>query len=72
MHSLQTGHPAFESVFGTSFFEHLEAHPDDAAVFDHHQAQGGLALHAAVAASYDFSATQTIVDVGVNSGDPAV
>ena len=72
MHSLRTGHPAFESVFGTSFFEHLEAHPDDAAVFDHHQAQGGLALHAAVAASYDFSATQTIVDVGVNSGDPAV
>ena len=71
MHSLRTGHPAFESVFGTSVFEHLEAHPDAAAVFDHHQAQGGLALHAAVAASYDFSAIQTIIDVGGGNGSLA-
>jgi hypothetical protein len=68
MHSLRTGHPAFESVFGRSVFEHLKTHPADAAVFDHHQAQGGLALHAAVATSYDFSAIQTIVDVGGGNG----
>jgi O-methyltransferase domain/Dimerisation domain len=71
MHSLRTGHPAFESVFGRSIFEHLEAHPDDAAVFDHHQAQGGLALHAAVAAAYDFGAIHTIVDVGGGNGSLA-
>ena len=68
MHSLRTGHTAFESVFGRSVFEHLEAHPDDAAVFDDHQAQGGLALHAAVAAAYDFGAIHTIVDVGGGNG----
>jgi O-methyltransferase domain len=68
MHSLRTGRPAFESVFGRSVFEHLAAHPDAAAVFDHHQAQGGLALHAAVAAAYDFGAIRTIVDVGGGNG----
>jgi O-methyltransferase domain len=68
MHSLRTGHPAFESVFGRSVFEYLEAHPDTAAVFDHHQAQGGLALHAAVAAAYDFGAIGTIIDVGGGNG----
>jgi O-methyltransferase domain len=71
MRSLRTGHPAFESIFGRSVFEHLEAHPDDAAVFDHHQAQGGLALHAAVAAAYDFGAIRTIVDVGGGNGSLA-
>jgi O-methyltransferase domain len=68
MHSLQTGHPAFESVFGRSVFDHLEAHPDAAAVFDRHQAQGGLALHAAAATAYDFDAIRTIVDVGGGNG----
>jgi O-methyltransferase domain len=68
IHSLRTGHPAFESVFGRSVFEYLEAHPDTAAVFDHHQAQGGLALHAAVAAAYDFGAIGTIIDVGGGNG----
>ena len=68
MHSLQTGHPAFESVFGSSVFEHLEAHPDAAAVFDHYQGQGGLALHAAVATAYDFGAIHSIVDVGGGNG----
>jgi len=68
MHSLRTGEPTFESVFGMPFFEYLEAHPDDAAVFDHGQAQGGLALHAAVATSCDLDAIGTIVDLGGGSG----
>jgi hypothetical protein len=65
MHTLRTGHPAFESVFGRSVFEHLEAHPDDAATFDHHQAQGGVALHAAVETPHDNGAIQKHVDVGL-------
>jgi hypothetical protein len=71
MYSLRTGHPAFESVFGRSVFEYLQAHPDDAAVFDHHQAQGGLALHAAVATACDFGAMHTILDVGGGNGSLA-
>jgi SAM-dependent methyltransferase len=71
MHSLQTGHPAFESVFGMPIFEHLEAHPEIAAAFDGHQAQGGRALHVAVARSLDFDANETIIDFGDGNGSLA-
>jgi hypothetical protein len=71
MHSLQTGQPAFESVFGMPVFEYLEAHPETAAAFDGHQAQGGRALHAAVARSLDFDANETIIDLGGGNGSLA-
>lgn len=71
MHSLRTGQPAFESVFGMPIFEYLEAHPDIAAAFDGHQAEGGRALHAAVARSLDFAADESIVDLGGGNGSLA-
>ena len=71
MHSLQTGVPAFESVFGMPIFEYLEAHPEIAAEFDGHQAQGGRALHAAVARSLEFDASETIIDLGGGNGSLA-
>ena len=71
MRSLQTGEPAFESVFGMPVFEYLEAHPETAAAFDRHQAQGGRALHAAVARSLDFDANETIIDLGGGNGSLA-
>ncbi|HEY2487709.1 MAG TPA: methyltransferase dimerization domain-containing protein, partial [Candidatus Binataceae bacterium] len=33
--TIATGQPAFNHVFGTSFFEYLSAHPEDAAIFNH-------------------------------------
>jgi ubiquinone/menaquinone biosynthesis C-methylase UbiE len=71
MHSLHTGQPAFESVFGMPIFEYLEAHPETAAVFDGHQSQGGRALHAAVARSLDFDANEMLVDLGGGNGSLA-
>jgi ubiquinone/menaquinone biosynthesis C-methylase UbiE len=71
MHSLQTGQPAFESVFGMPVFEYLESHPETAAAFDGHQEQGGRALHAAVARSLDFDANDTIIDLGGGNGSLA-
>jgi ubiquinone/menaquinone biosynthesis C-methylase UbiE len=71
MHSLHTGQPAFESVFGMPIFDYLEAHPETAAVFDGHQAQGGRALHAAVARSLDFDGNETIIDLGGGNGSLA-
>lgn len=68
MHSLETGEPAFERVFGAPVFDYLQTHPDAAATFDHSQAQGGRALHAAVAAACDFAAGETIVDIGGGTG----
>ena len=71
MHSLHTGQPAFESVFGMPIFEYLAGHPETAAAFDGHQAQGGRALHAAVARSLDFDANETIIDLGGGNGSLA-
>jgi ubiquinone/menaquinone biosynthesis C-methylase UbiE len=71
MHSLQTGQPVFESTFGMPIFEYLEAHPEIAAAFDGHQAQGGRALHAAVARSLEFDANETIIDLGGGNGSLA-
>jgi ubiquinone/menaquinone biosynthesis C-methylase UbiE len=71
MHSLHTGQPVFQFVFGLPIFEYLEAHPETAAVFDRHQAQGGRALHAAVARSVDLDATETIIDLGGGNGSLA-
>jgi ubiquinone/menaquinone biosynthesis C-methylase UbiE len=71
MHSLQTGQPVFEFVFGLPIFKYLEAHPETAAVFDGHQAQGGRPLHAAVARSVDFDANETIIDLGGGNGSLA-
>ena len=68
MHSLRTGEPAYERVFGLPIFEHFEADPDAAATFDRSQAQGGRALHAAVAAACEFGAGETIVDLGGGNG----
>ena len=72
MYSLQGGQPAFESVFAMPIFEYLEAHPETAALFDSHQAQGGRTLHAAVARSLDFEPDQTIIDVGGGNGSLTV
>jgi hypothetical protein len=32
--TVATGQPAFNHVFGASFFEYLSAHPEDAAIFN--------------------------------------
>jgi hypothetical protein len=68
LHSLRTGEPTFESVFGAPVFEYLEANPDVAATFDQSQAQGGRTFHAAVARAYDFAGIETIVDLGGGKG----
>lgn len=68
MHSLRTGRPAFESLSGMPLFSYFEAHPEIAAAFDGHQAQGGRALHAAVARALDFDANETIIDLGGGNG----
>ncbi|MCB9726984.1 MAG: methyltransferase domain-containing protein [Deltaproteobacteria bacterium] len=66
--TIRTGQPAFDRVHDRSLYEHLEAHPADAAIYDaavdaftRHQAR-------ALAASYDFGAIGTLVDVGGGRG----
>ena len=69
LHSLQTGRTGFEKAQGMPFFDYLAQHPEDASVFS--EAMVGLhgAEPPAVAAAYDFSIFETIVDIGGASGN---
>jgi hypothetical protein len=69
IYSVQTGKTGFEKAHGVSFFDYLAEHPDDASLFS----ETMVGLHSqepsAVAAAYDFSAFNTIVDVGGATGN---
>ena len=62
--SLETGKPGFEKATGLPLFAYLASHPEEAALFS----ETMVGIHgrepAAVAASYDFSIYNKIVDVG--------
>lgn len=66
--SIRTGEPGFERIFGQGFFDHLAAHPEDAAVFNRVMTQGVAWTSPALLASYDFSRFELLVDVGGGEG----
>lgn len=66
LHSVQTGQPAYEHVFGLSGWQYRAQHPETA-VFDAFMAESTASL-APVVAAYDFSATSSLVDVGGGRG----
>ncbi len=69
VYSIQTGKAGFEKVHGMSLFEYLSKHPDSASLFS----ETMVGLHSqeppAVAAAYDFSSFNTVVDVGGATGN---
>jgi ubiquinone/menaquinone biosynthesis C-methylase UbiE len=67
LHAVQTGETAFGHVYGSEAYEYFEQHPVDAAVFNAHiEAYARQAAQAA--ASYDFTGSHTVVDVGGGYG----
>jgi hypothetical protein len=68
-HSVTTGRPAFELVFGARLFDHLARHPEAAARFDAGMAGGSARAAAAVVGALgDLSHVGTAVDVGGGRG----
>jgi len=67
-HSVTTGEPAFEHVFGVQHFEYLSQHPDKAKIFDDAMVSFSSMVNATVAKSYDFSAFKTVVDIAGGYG----
>lgn len=67
--SLQTGKTGFEKAHGAPIFEYLASHPAEASLFS----ETMVGIHGneppAVAAGYDFSAFETVVDVGGATGN---
>jgi ubiquinone/menaquinone biosynthesis C-methylase UbiE len=67
-HSIGTGNPSFDHVWGMSNFEYWERHPDVLKIHD--DAMTGLTATetARILAAYDFSPYRKIVDVGGGNG----
>jgi C-methyltransferase len=67
-HSVRSGQPAVEVVEPNGFWAYLQAHPDEAAVFDQAMTAKAGADIAAVLGAYDFRRFATIADVGGGRG----
>jgi hypothetical protein len=68
LHTVKTGSPAFDRVFGTSLFEYLQQHPAAGVAFNQGMTDLSSLLAYAVLLAYDFSEISSIVDVGGGEG----
>jgi hypothetical protein len=68
-YALETGRTGFEKAHGMGLFDYLAQHPAEASLFS----ETMIGIHgretAAVAAAYDFSVFDTLVDVGGATGN---
>jgi O-methyltransferase domain/Dimerisation domain len=69
VYSVQTGKTGFEKANGMPLFDYLAAHPEAASLFSGMMVGIHNQEPPAVAAAYDFSIFQTIVDVGGATGN---
>jgi hypothetical protein len=69
LYSIQTGKSGFEKAFGMPLFEWLAYHPTETSMFSETMVGLHGAEPAAVAAAYDFSQFETIIDVGGATGN---
>lgn len=67
LHTLRTGQPAWETVFGAPFWHYLAANPEMSASFDATMAAGAEYV-ADDASGYDWSVAEHVVDVGGGNG----
>ena len=68
LHSTETGKTGYQHVFGLSLFDYSMQHPRHGALFNNMMTEWTASVAPTVAAAYDFSATQTLVDVGGGHG----
>jgi SAM-dependent methyltransferase len=69
IYSLETGKPAFEKVWGMPIFDYLATDPEAASYFSGAMVGFHGSEPPTVAAAYDFSRIQTVVDVGGATGN---
>ena len=68
LHSVQTGEPSFQHVFGFNIFDYYAQHPEEAELFNDFMTELTASVAPTVAGAYDFSASSTLVDVGGGHG----
>jgi hypothetical protein len=67
-HSVQTGAPAFEYLYGANCFEHLAGEPERSRVFDQAMSTVTSLTSDATLKAYNFSSIKLLVDVGGGNG----
>ncbi|SDI34086.1 methyltransferase [Nonomuraea jiangxiensis] len=67
LHTVRTGRPAWETVYGTPYWHYLAANPKISASFDAMMASGADYV-ADAAKGYDWSGVRHVVDVGGGTG----
>jgi SAM-dependent methyltransferase len=68
LHSVRTGEPAVDHIFGENLFDWYAKHLEESAVFDDAMTSLSMVEAGAVAAGFDFSGISTLADVGGGRG----
>lgn len=66
--SIMTGKPAFESIFGMSYFDRLATDPEAGRIWDEGMACFSGMENAPIAQAYDFPASARVIDLGGGQG----
>jgi hypothetical protein len=67
-HSLQTGEPGFQKVFGAPVFDYVGAHPELGPIFDAGMTSLNFYETAAMLDAYDFTGINVLADIGGGNG----
>jgi hypothetical protein len=67
-HSVQTGEPAFNKVFGAPIFDYIQAHPKMGPIFDAGMTSLNFYETAAMLDAYDFTGINVLADIGGGNG----
>jgi hypothetical protein len=67
-HSVQTGEPGFNKVFGTPVFDYIQAHPEMGPIFDAGMSSLNFYETAAMLDAYDFTGINVLADIGGGNG----
>lgn len=67
--AVRTGQTAFDSIFGISYFEYLDQHPDQRAALLESLADGNRRSAADIAEHCDLSQAKTLADIGGGDGE---
>jgi hypothetical protein len=67
-HSLQTGEPGFNKVFGGPIFDYIQTHPELGPIFDAGMTSLNSYETPAMLDAYDFTGIHTLADIGGGNG----
>jgi hypothetical protein len=67
-HSIQTGEPGFNKVFGTPIFDYIQAHPEMGPIFDAGMTSLNCYETSDMLEAYDFTGIHTLADIGGGNG----